>query len=156
MSYQTDRDEFLALLTRELPDKSSGEIANLARALCRAATTLHRLAEAQCNGDWPADNGERKVVECSRCESLWMRSSMRQDRKAPKITGPGESKPRWVPLICQDCATQDRVRALLAPYNIAPIFQGDPRGCVLKLKVPSGTTNDWGREGICVPAGRGR
>lgn len=28
---------------------------------------------------------------------------------------------------------------------------GDPRGCVVKLIVPSGYVNDFGREGICVP-----
>ena len=28
---------------------------------------------------------------------------------------------------------------------------GDPRGCVLKIIFPDGYTNDWGREGICVP-----
>ena len=28
---------------------------------------------------------------------------------------------------------------------------GDPRGCVVKLTVPSGYVNDFGREGICVP-----
>lgn len=31
------------------------------------------------------------------------------------------------------------------------IFQGDPRGCVLKIIFPDGYTNDWGKEGICVP-----
>lgn len=31
-------------------------------------------------------------------------------------------------------------------------FSGDPRGCCVKLTVPSGATNDWGQEGICVPA----
>ena len=29
---------------------------------------------------------------------------------------------------------------------------GDPRGCVLKIVFPDGYTNDWGREGICVPS----
>ena len=29
---------------------------------------------------------------------------------------------------------------------------GDPRGCVVKLTVPSGYVNDFGQEGICVPA----
>ncbi len=33
----------------------------------------------------------------------------------------------------------------------AVLFSGDPRGCTVKLEVPSGKTNDWGREGICVP-----
>jgi hypothetical protein len=34
-----------------------------------------------------------------------------------------------------------------------PIFQGDPRGATVKLKVPSGKTDDWGATGICVPCG---
>ena len=29
---------------------------------------------------------------------------------------------------------------------------GDPRGSVVKIAVPDGYTNDWGQEGICVPA----
>jgi hypothetical protein len=32
------------------------------------------------------------------------------------------------------------------------ITGGDPRGCVLKIVFPDGYTNDWGKEGICVPA----
>lgn len=43
------------------------------------------------------------------------------------------------------------IRELLSPYNVVPVFQGDPRGATVKLQVPSGRTNDWGREGICVP-----
>jgi len=31
------------------------------------------------------------------------------------------------------------------------VLQGDPRGCVLKIIFPDGYTNDWGKEGICVP-----
>ena len=31
------------------------------------------------------------------------------------------------------------------------IFQSDPRGACVKIKVPSGKTNDWGQAGICVP-----
>jgi hypothetical protein len=30
-------------------------------------------------------------------------------------------------------------------------FSGDPRGCTVKLVVADGYTNDWGKEGICVP-----
>jgi hypothetical protein len=32
------------------------------------------------------------------------------------------------------------------------IISGDPRGAVLKISVPSGVTNDFGGEGICVPS----
>ncbi len=30
-------------------------------------------------------------------------------------------------------------------------FSGDPRGCTVKLILPSGEANDWGKEGWCVP-----
>lgn len=32
-----------------------------------------------------------------------------------------------------------------------PIFQGDSRGACVKIRVPSGRTDDHAREGICVP-----
>jgi hypothetical protein len=35
--------------------------------------------------------------------------------------------------------------------DVRIITHGDPRGCVVKLIVPDGYTNDWGSEGICVP-----
>ncbi len=44
-----------------------------------------------------------------------------------------------------------RMMKLLGKYGVEPIFGGDPRGCVFKLKLPSGETNDFGREGWCVP-----
>ena len=37
------------------------------------------------------------------------------------------------------------------PWGIVPQFGGDPRGNTLKLTLPDGYTNDWGREGVCVP-----
>lgn len=51
----------------------------------------------------------------------------------------------------REAQTEARVGALCAKHELTPIFNGDPRGAVLKLKVPSGRTNDWGREGVCVP-----
>lgn len=33
-----------------------------------------------------------------------------------------------------------------------PVFSNDPRGAVLKIRVPDGHTTDWGREGIVVPS----
>ena len=38
--------------------------------------------------------------------------------------------------------------------GIIPIFNGDPRGPSILLKMLSGRTNDWGQRGICVPVGR--
>ncbi len=46
---------------------------------------------------------------------------------------------------------QRKVTELCAQWGCKPVFQGDPRGNTLKIQVPDGYTNDWGREGICVP-----
>lgn len=46
------------------------------------------------------------------------------------------------------------VTAFLEPFNVTPVFSSDPRGATIKLRVPSGRTNDWGNTGICVPVGR--
>ena len=105
------RDQFIADATR------AGITVSDARSLLSKAATLQRLAEAQCNGDWPAANGERPVVPCPRCELFWSRSVI-------KSKG------------CPDCRTSDRVTALLAPYGFTPDFAGDPRGYVLTIKTP--------------------
>ena len=44
-----------------------------------------------------------------------------------------------------------KVTVLCGTFGCTPVFQGDPRGNVLKIQVPDGYTNDWGKEGICVP-----
>ena len=132
MSYQKDRDEFLALASRE------GLTVDQARALLRHANTIERLAVAQCNGDWPADNGERKTEVCE-CGLAWAPSSF-------KVTFRPTRK-----RVCPDCYASARVRAIL-PDGYGAIIGGDPRGCTLKITVPSGYTNDWGKEGLCVPA----
>jgi hypothetical protein len=54
--------------------------------------------------------------------------------------------------IRKDERMQMDIIEICAPSNIEAKFSGDPRGCVVKLIVPDGYTNDWGREGICVPA----
>lgn len=132
------REEFAAILARELPDTPIHHVTELAGRLVRASTTLTRLAEAACNGDYPCDNGERKVLFCCRCDGGYVRSAMKFLSESDNY-------------LCINCRTEDRVKSILRPFAIEPIFAGDPRGCVLKLKVPSGKTNDFGREGICVP-----
>lgn len=126
MSYSLDRDELIANLTTE------GLDIKTIRALLRAATILDRLAVAMCNGDWPADDGRRETIACVKCERHWHPSAIAQNG------------------LCQNCRTEARVRAVL-PAGFTPVFGGDPRGCVLKIAVPSGKTDDWGREGLCVP-----
>ena len=114
------------------------------RKLLRYGATLHRLAEAQCNGDWPADNGQRKVVACSRCESMWVRSSLVRDYTAPKIQKPGDDRPRYIPMICKDCRTEDLIRQTCREADLIPDINGDPRGAVLCVKLPTMNDHDRG------------
>lgn len=108
MSYSRERKEFIGRMT------GKGFDLDTLRSLLRYASTLQRLAVTQCNGDYPADNGERKVVPCVRCECLWVPSSLNKDR------------------LCKDCRTADLVRQAL-PQEWKPVFGGDPRGAVLRL-----------------------
>lgn len=151
MTYQRDRDEFLHIIQEE------GLAYSTATKLLRYSQTLHRLATAECNGDYPYNgdrdnylhgtsedpNGrkwqEKRYANCPNCESNINKSEFRWSalgRQGGKI--------------CVECRTRELVQAAL-PDGFKPVFSGDPRGCVLKIQVPSGKTNDWGREGLCVP-----
>lgn len=214
MSYVKERDEFISIMTGE------GLSLEVTRKLLRYAQTLHRLAVAQCNGDWPY-NGDRdrpnalksacamcdahgKVegsnAECGECSgSGWtwhrdVKADERHDRRytvCPKCEASGVSRSamRWSAWqvlsnpdnpkdkvrtrerICPDCRTVELVQALVQGLRdnckhdsksmlpvactcaVEAVFGGDPRGCVLKVKVPSGRNNSWGSEdpAICVP-----
>ena len=124
MSYQEERDRFM----RETG--AAGIDLGTARKLLRYATTLQRLAVAQCNGDWPAANGTWATVACPECESHFVAASFR------RLTWPDGLK-RHQSAVCPDCYTAHRVRTLLPEAWIA-VFGGDPRGAVLTL-YPRGT-----------------
>lgn len=134
MSYQSERDAFLTRMAQE------GLPLHITRALLRAATTLQRLAEAQCNGDYPADNGERKVVECDSCGQAWVRSNLA--RQSYKTAAGTVTK-----LICQDCRIVARLSSVLQAINGWQLqTQGDPRGYVLRVIPPSYAERNAGRD----------
>lgn len=45
----------------------------------------------------------------------------------------------------------NRIRLTCLGFDAVPVLGGDPRGNTVKISVQDGYTNDWGREGICVP-----
>ena len=132
MKNQRWRDEYLVRVSK------LGMDLDTALLLLRHAATLQRLAEAQCNGDWPADNGECQTAECLNCGSFWHPSVLK-----------GKDK------LCPDCRTVASVKAICKRFNgrkgrlaeiagfpeVVPIFGGDPRGCVLKLQFPGQDEN---------------
>lgn len=121
MSYQNERETFIDRMTRE------GLPLDVTRGLLRAASSMQRYAEAQCNGDWPADNGERPVKPCPRCEQQWDRSFFVKEG------------------ICKDCRAEDRLKAAL-PKGWELETQGDPRGYVVRVIPPSYAERNAGRD----------
>lgn len=125
--------------------------------LLRFAATLQRLAEAQCNGDWPADHGDAWPTRaCSLCGSNWAVTAFRFQRG---IDGVKESR-------CPDCRATERARAFTASlcaddcarryldgsHNCDVMwcadFQGDPRGYVFRLHQGAMMDDDC-RHGNC-------
>lgn len=110
------RDDFMAGCGR------ANILPRVGRQLMRYATTLQRLAVAQCNGDWPADNGERAVSPCDKCSCLWAKGSIR------KRDG-----------LCPRCRVTAQAEALAVEHGLELEFQGDPRGAIVSIKLPEGT-----------------
>jgi len=103
-----DREQFLMHATRlGLNDRQARRFASM-------AATHDRLAVAHCNGDWPADDGQRKTKLCPECECGWAPSSFRKG-------------------VCPDCRIEQRIREFAAECGIAVELQGDPRGWTVKL-----------------------
>ena len=126
MGHANDRLEFIAKMKREgIPEA-------IARLIMRHATTIQRLATEECSDEAAYKVIDREQARCPNC---------RDERFHSKT--PIGSK-------CRECRAKARIMALCVG-RIEPVFQGDPRGACVKLKVPSGRTDDWGGTGICVP-----
>ena len=160
MTKQRDRDEFMAIMATE------GVPVDAARALIHAGAALHRIAELACSseaadrdrvpcpGEQPhaKDCGQRYARDaecpCPVGTCLCRDYGSFQGDTDDNVTGDHGTVPRY---LVREARIEARVRALCERHGLTPIFHGDPRGAVLKLRVPSGRTNDGGREGVCVP-----
>lgn len=118
---------------RQFEDILAGEskrygARTLAQLLCRHGVTYSRIQEANCNGcgTWYGESNES--------------FNKRQERFEKQL----EHKEQLL---------EKRIRAIVSELGegFGVIFHGDPRGSTIKITVPSGRTNDWGKEGICVP-----
>ena len=100
------------------------------RRICRLASTHNRLAEAECNGDFPCDNGERKVLWCDRCGSGYARSHTYLAPREPLTGHEAPASGR----ICKSCKTEDAIRRVCSESEIGVDIQGDPRGWTVTLR----------------------
>lgn len=127
---QRDRIAFEDLIRSESEPSglSWSERLRLARLLLRHGQTHARIQEAICNG-----------VE-------WMRWDTNESFNKRQARHEAWTEKR-------DAQLEKRIMAICTELGAGfkPVFSGDPRGCTVKIQVPSGRTNDWGKEGICVP-----
>lgn len=50
-----------------------------------------------------------------------------------------------------DAVCEKKITAVCERIGCGVIFSGDPRGCTVKVTVPSGRSDSWGGVGVCVP-----
>lgn len=139
MSYQRERDEFIARMSRE------GLDTDTARKLLRAATTMQRYAELACS----SEAADRDRIPCPA-----IKSGQPADCLCDRPTTGHETIPRITLLDHQ--LTQRTIKAMPAGWTIDT--QGDPRGYVLRVIPPSYADRNRGRDHfnldtIGVPSG---
>src|SRR5215469_3057592 len=136
---QKQRFEFIHLFMKHaglMAGHTEGDLQRAATRLLRYGATLGRIAEMDCNSPdypsfmWKLPEAER-LAAFKRVDQRWQKELDRNEAKEARI--------------------REKVTILCERFNCKPVFQGDPRGNTLKIQVPDGYTNDWGREGICVP-----
>jgi len=125
----SERIDFERILADEVEDYAQRQIVRAnAKLLLRHGKTYARLQEMACNGPgtWFGESNE----SFARREAAF---NLYRDRKEELL--------------------EKRIRSLVTEMGtgFGVTFGGDPRGCTMIIQVPSGKTNGWGREGICVP-----
>lgn len=127
MSYQQERDQFVARMAKE------GLPLGVTERLLRAATTLNRLAELACS----SEAADRDRVMCPAAL-----------KKGPCLCDgtTGQAEHGTIPRIrLQDWQAEQRVIKSL-PAGWSADFQGDPRGYVLRVIPPSYAERNAGRD----------
>lgn len=142
MSYQTERGKFIeAMRAESMP-------YGYALAILRDAQVIQTCAEAECNDEsadrdrvpCPKESQKNPSVDCL-CRQYGSNQTDRDHGKIPRVSARSWRAERRI----------ERLLASLDTPGFVADFQGDPRGACVKIKVPSGRTDDWGRTSMCVP-----
>lgn len=150
MSYQNDREQTIARLTRE------GLDLGLILTLLRAATTINRNAELACS----SEAADRDRVPCPAMPRINNKGEIRETGDAC-LCDMYEGKHERIPRIrLQDARIEARLRKAL-PAGWGLLTEGDPCGYTLKVIPPSYAERNKGRdranlEAIGIPPGPSR
>lgn len=137
MSYQSERDQFIARMTRE------GLSLDMTRALLRAATTIQRYAELACSDE--ATDRDRVP-----CPAVGNKGPCLCDR-------PNDGHDTVTRITVREWNLTKRLECTI-PKGWAMQTDGDPRGYTLRVIPPSYAERNQGRdrfnlETIGVPSG---
>jgi hypothetical protein len=146
MSYQRERDEFIARMERE------GLPLDVTRTLLRNATTKQRIAELECSSE--AADRDRVPFPASSAD---LKGRPRKPSGPCICDRPNDGHESVTRIHLQDARIDARLRKLM-PDGWALDFQGDPRGYVLRVIPPSYAERNAGRDrtnldSIGVPSG---
>ena len=138
MSYQAEREEFVARMTRE------GLSLDRCRSLLRAATALQRYAELACSSEAAA----RDRVPCPHSRLPALPCLCEGYGSFDQATNTHGTVPRYAILDYQ--AERRAERAVPEGWRI--VTQGDPRGYTLRVIPPSYAERNAGKDRFNVDA----
>ena len=139
MSRQTDREQFLYQMSGlSVP-------ISVARKILRHAATIQRCNEAFCSYEW----ADRDRVECPGVKDgtedcicdyhVNLASGLDEHETVPRVARTAKRR-------------KNAILAILAPFNLEPVFQNDPRGLCVRILRPTDRRGESYSDGIGVPA----
>ena len=173
MSRQTDRERFLYQMA------GLGVPLDVARKVLRHAATIQRCNEASCSYEWAdhdrvecpgvkvADDcicdGSDEPCTCTKCNQCdGGRTVCQRCGKCARCEKHGDNCVGCQVSISQHSSVQrvertakrreNAIRTILAPFNLEPVFQGDPRGWCVRILRPTDRRGESYTDGIGVPA----
>ena len=162
-----DRETFITALCAAVPTATRAH----ALRLLRWGRTYGRLAEAQCNGDWPyapSATGSfahsRHMLKCVKCHQetnwyAWGRNgtgdcpSCRAERII-RETCEGMGRPLCICGEFWPCSIHGRAGGYRAAHSYnapVPHFGGDPRGHTVRLAITGAPLDAYERPALAVP-----
>ena len=139
MTYSQEREEFIADMAKE------GLPVSVTRQVLAMANRLQRYAELSCN----SEAADRDRTKCPADPSR----AVRGECLCGYLEGDDNGHETVPKIDVYEARTQRRLAALFANRpGFTANFQGDPRGAVVKIAVPSGRYDDMGKVGLCVPS----
>jgi hypothetical protein len=142
-----DRETVTAALLAAVPTATRAD----ALRLLRWGRTYGRLAEAECNGDFPAEHPRRigQQAVCGGCGRTWSRFDFHGH---PARCGVCRAE-RIIRETCEGFGwlRKDEGPPHCTQWRVIPAFQGDPRGHTVRLAIAGAPLDAYERPALAVP-----